>query len=72
MVELVPKDLLDPLLDLRCGGDVMSKGTPRRGVRVEDALWLPALTIAKQRGENLSDIIRKALHDYINKHKGEK
>ena len=48
----------------------MSAGTPRRGVRVEDALWLPALTIAKQRGENLSDIIRKALHDYINKHKG--
>lgn len=50
----------------------MSKGTQKRTVRVEDALWLPALTIAKQRGENLSDIIRKALHDYINKHQGEK
>jgi hypothetical protein len=48
----------------------MSKGTPRRGVRVEDALWVPALTIAKQRGENLSDIIRAALHDYIEKHQG--
>lgn len=46
---------------------LLSKGTPRRGVRVEDALWLPALTIAKQRGENLSDIIRKALQAYINK-----
>lgn len=53
-------------------GPPLSKGTPRRGVRVEDALWLPALTIAKQRGENLSDIIRAALHDYINKHQGEK
>lgn len=50
----------------------MSKGTQKRTVRVEDALWLPALTIAKQRGENLSDIIRAALKDYINKHKGEK
>ena len=45
----------------------MSAGTPRRGVRVEDALWLPALAIAKQRGENLSDIIRAALRAYIDK-----
>ena len=43
----------------------MSAGTTRRGVRVEDALWVPALTIAKQRGENLSDIIRAALRAYI-------
>jgi hypothetical protein len=50
----------------------LSKGTPRRGVRVEDALWVPALTIAKQRGENLSDIIRAALKAYIDKHQGEK
>lgn len=45
----------------------MSKGTAKRTVRVEDALWLPALTIAKQRGENLSDIIRAALRAYIDK-----
>lgn len=43
----------------------MSAGTPRRGVRVEDALWVPALTIAKQRGEHLSDIIRAALVAYV-------
>jgi hypothetical protein len=50
----------------------MSKGTTRRAVRVDDELWTAALAIAKQRGENLSDIIRAALRAYIDKHQGEK
>ena len=43
----------------------MSAGTTKRAVRVEDALWLPALTLAKERGDNLSDIIRNALRAYV-------
>jgi predicted DNA-binding ribbon-helix-helix protein len=50
----------------------VTRGTTRRTVRIEDALWVPALTIAKRRGENLSDIIRAALQAYIDKHQGEK
>ena len=45
----------------------MSKGTSKRAVRVEDALWLPALTLAKERGDNLSDIIRNAIRAYVEK-----
>jgi len=41
--------------------------TTRRSVRVEDAIWSAALSLARSRGENLSDIIRAALADYINK-----
>lgn len=43
----------------------MSKGTPIRNVRVPDDLWNPAQVKAAQRGESLSDIIRKALADYL-------
>jgi hypothetical protein len=45
----------------------MSKGTSRRAVRVDDALWSAALSLARSRGENLSDIIRAALKAYIDK-----
>ncbi|HCF99573.1 MAG TPA: hypothetical protein DEV93_03415 [Chloroflexi bacterium] len=43
----------------------MSKGTTKRAVRIDDALWLPALTLAKERGDNLSDIIRNAIRAYV-------
>jgi hypothetical protein len=43
----------------------MSKGTTRRAVRVNDALWQAALSVAAERGEKLSDILRAALVDYI-------
>lgn len=43
----------------------MSAGTTKRAVRIEDALWQPALTLAKERGDNLSDIIRNALRAYV-------
>jgi hypothetical protein len=41
------------------------KGTTLRNVRVDDDLWLPALELATQRGETLSDVIRRALREYI-------
>lgn len=44
----------------------MSKGTPRRTVRIDDELWEDAQLVAKQRDEDLSDIIRQALRRYIN------
>lgn len=42
----------------------MSKGTPIRNVRVPDEIWDPAKEKAKERGDNLSEIIRKALIEY--------
>ena len=39
--------------------------TPIRGVRIPDPLWHAAQTVADEQGDNLSDIIRKALRDYI-------
>ena len=42
-----------------------SKGTTRHAIRIPDALWLAALSLARSRGENLSDIIRAALVAYI-------
>jgi predicted DNA-binding ribbon-helix-helix protein len=44
----------------------MSKGTTHRTVRIEDGLWEQAKTLAAERGENLSDIIRAALVAYVN------
>lgn len=45
----------------------MSKGTARRAVRVEDELWEGAKEKAAESGDNLSDIMREALKQYINK-----
>lgn len=43
----------------------MTRGTPMRYFRADDELWRTAQTIAAERGENLSDIIRAALKNYI-------
>jgi hypothetical protein len=40
-------------------------GTPRRTIRVPDALWLAAAEKAKERGEDLSAVLRKALERYV-------
>lgn len=45
----------------------MSKGTPIRNVRVPDELWRLALEKAAQEGDNLSEVIRRALTEYIKK-----
>jgi len=44
----------------------VSKGTTKRSIRIDDALWTAALQVAARRGEKLSDIIRGALRAYIN------
>ena len=38
--------------------------TPLRNVRVSDDLWNAAMAMAEQRGETLSDVIRRALERY--------
>jgi metal-responsive CopG/Arc/MetJ family transcriptional regulator len=43
----------------------MSQGTTRRSVRIDEELWEKAQEVAAVRGDNLSDIIRKALEAYI-------
>lgn len=43
----------------------MSAGTPHRTVRINDELWNAAKVASKQRGDNLSDVIRKALESYL-------
>lgn len=40
-------------------------GTPRRTIRVPDALWTAAAAKAEERGESVSDVIRKALERYV-------
>jgi len=42
-----------------------TNATARRTVRIPDDLWAAALTLARSRGENLSDTIRQALTHYI-------
>lgn len=43
----------------------MSKGTTRRTVRIEDGLWESAKAVADANGENLSEVIRRALMEYM-------
>lgn len=38
-----------------------------RSLRVDDALWLAAIQAADERGEVLSEEIRKFLTQYVNK-----
>jgi predicted CopG family antitoxin len=40
-------------------------GTPRHTVRVKDDLWNAALAKAEERGESVSDVIRRALERYV-------
>lgn len=41
--------------------------TPTRTFRCPDPLWLAALAKAAERGENVSDVIRRALERYVNR-----
>lgn len=38
--------------------------TPRRTVRIPDALWNAAQDKAEREGESVSDVIRRALEEY--------
>ena len=39
--------------------------TPLRNVRVSDELWQAALFKAEERGETVSDVVRRALERYV-------
>jgi hypothetical protein len=41
---------------------------PLHPFRAPDELWQAALSIARRRGEYLSQILRKALEDYVKKY----
>jgi hypothetical protein len=43
----------------------LSRGTKQRGFRCEDELWDKAKALADERNDNLSDILRQALANYI-------
>jgi hypothetical protein len=39
--------------------------TPARQVRVSDGLWFPAMDKAHENGETVSDVVRRALEEYV-------
>jgi hypothetical protein len=41
--------------------------TPRRSIRVRDALWEAAKTKAALEGETVTDVVVRALREYIRK-----
>lgn len=43
----------------------MARGSAKRNFRVPDDLWTAAIERAQARGDNLSDVLRTALHDYL-------
>ena len=43
----------------------MPRGTTLRNIRVADPLWSAARAVAKERGETLSDVLRRALEEYV-------
>lgn len=43
----------------------MPDGTPLRNVRVPNDLWHAAMSKATERGETLSDVLRRALEEYV-------
>jgi predicted HicB family RNase H-like nuclease len=49
----------------RMRGVPNTPGTPRRTIRVDDELWLSAVVKAAERGESVSDVIRRALERYV-------
>jgi len=42
-----------------------TSGTPRRTVRVSDALWYEAAGYAAEEGKDMSTIVREALERYV-------
>lgn len=43
----------------------MARGTTLRNVRVAEDLWASARTLADERSESLSDVMRLALEQYV-------
>lgn len=60
----------------QCTGDdygpavaTTKRKTPQRTVGVDDELWEAAQRIAARRRERVSDVLRRALVDYVERHK---
>lgn len=49
-----------------------ARGTPRRAIRIPDALWQAALEKARERDEDLSAVIRAALERYVRRKERDK
>ena len=43
--------------------------TPLRTTQIEDEIWLPAMRIAKIRGDTLSKVLRDSLIQYVERYK---
>jgi hypothetical protein len=43
----------------------MPRGTALRNVRIADKVWLPAKERAAENGETVSDVVRRALVEYV-------
>jgi antitoxin component of RelBE/YafQ-DinJ toxin-antitoxin module len=39
--------------------------TPPRSIRVPDDLWRAAMAVADERGESITDVLRRALERYV-------
>lgn len=42
--------------------------TPARSVRISDSLWTTARDVAHANGETVTDVVVRALDDYVNRH----
>lgn len=48
-------------------GSPMSKGTDRHTIRITPDLWQAASAVAWENGETVSDVMRRALVEYVRK-----
>lgn len=39
--------------------------TPHRTMRIPDELWDPAMAKARTQGETVTDVVKRALEDYL-------
>lgn len=46
-----------------------TRKTPQHTVGVDNELWQAAMRIARKRRERVSDVLRRALVDYVERHK---
>lgn len=47
----------------------MSKGTTKRGIRIDDALWHDFQAATSEAGTNPSETIRQLIREWVNTHK---
>lgn len=43
----------------------MARGTTLRNVRISDEVWTSAREVAEKNGETVSDVVRRALVEYV-------